>query len=85
MTSRLRFRIEIATASIAFALFVLTLAWSDWIEILFGWDPDDHSGTAEWAIVGGLLVLALLLFGAARSEWRRLQAAEARPSSSSVN
>jgi hypothetical protein len=72
MTSRLRFRIEIATASIAFALFLLTLVWSDWIEILFGWDPDDHSGTAEWAIVGGLLVLALLLFGAARIEWRRM-------------
>ncbi|HTU52734.1 MAG TPA: hypothetical protein VMF62_02060 [Acetobacteraceae bacterium] len=85
MPPRLRLRIEIATASVAFVLFLLTLVWSDWIEILFGWDPDEHNGSVEWAIVGGLLVLALLLFGAARIEWRRIRAAQAHPSSPSTD
>ena len=81
MTLRRRFWIETAAASVAVVLFLLTLVWSDWIEIVFGWDPDQHSGTVEWAIVGGLLVIAAVLLGVVRAEWRRTQAASARPSS----
>jgi hypothetical protein len=39
-------------------LTVLTLFWSDWIEGLSGYDPDQHSGTVEYLIVIALLATA---------------------------
>jgi hypothetical protein len=61
----------VAAASTAGILSVITPIWPDWIEILSGWDPDQHDGTAEWMIALGLLVVALAMFAAAASEWRR--------------
>jgi hypothetical protein len=50
---------------------VADLIVEDWIEVVFGVDPDAHSGTAEWLIVvllgAGVIVSALL----AGYEWRR--------------
>jgi hypothetical protein len=48
--------------------------WQDWIETLFGVDPDGGNGTAEWLIVLILLLLASVLAVRARLEWRRAQA-----------
>lgn len=68
---RVRFWTETAFAALSGALFVVTLFWRDWIEAVFGVDPDRHSGALEWAIVAVLLVVTLLFGLLARAEWRR--------------
>ena len=74
-TLRWRFWIETSIAIVTSILFVVTLLQRDWIEIVFGVDPDNHSGTLEWLIIGALLVAAITLFTLARYEWHRAQAA----------
>jgi hypothetical protein len=68
---RARFWIEVSAAVFCGLLAILTLIVKDWIEVVFGVDPDAHSGTAEWLIVvlpgAGVIVSALL----AGYEWRR--------------
>jgi hypothetical protein len=68
---RARFWIEAALAGASGFLCVLTLAWRDWIEGVTGFDPDHGSGALEWAIVGALLIVTLVLGSLARVEWRR--------------
>jgi hypothetical protein len=46
----------------------------DWIEVMFGVDPDHRSGSVEWLILGILLAVALIASALARREWRRLRA-----------
>jgi hypothetical protein len=68
---RARFWIEAVLAGASAFLFVLTLAWRDWIEGTTGYDPDRHSGSLEWAIVAGLFVLTVVFALLARMEWQR--------------
>jgi hypothetical protein len=72
---RLRLWLEAAMATTTGVLFVITLVWRDWIERAFGIELDGGNGSLEWLIVGALLVATVALFVAARSEWRRSQAA----------
>jgi hypothetical protein len=73
--ARTRFWIELALAGLTAILFVVTLVSREWIELLFGVDPDGGSGALEWGIVLVLFV-ATLTFGAlARFEWKRGAAA----------
>ncbi len=74
-TLRRRFWLETSIAIVTSILFVVTLLLRDWIEIVFGVDPDNHSGTLEWLIIGALLVMTLTLFTLARYEWHRAWAA----------
>jgi len=74
---RLRFWLETGVGSVTAILFVVTLFWRDWIEIIFNVDPDEGNGFVEWSIVGGLLVVTLILFFLARYEWRRIRPAHA--------
>ena len=71
------FWLETGTAAITGILFVITLVWRDWIEIVFGVDPDKSNGSLEWLIVGALLALTLALFTLAGFEWRRARTAAA--------
>jgi hypothetical protein len=64
------FRIEAAFAVATGLLAVLTAFWPDWIEVASGWDPDQRSGSLEWAIVAVLLVVSLSLAVLARRELR---------------
>jgi hypothetical protein len=66
-----RFWVEagLGLASAVFAL--LTLAWRDWVEIVFKVDPDHHSGSLEWMIVAVAVAITVITFAAARIEWRK--------------
>jgi hypothetical protein len=66
-----RSRIEAALATVSAVLFGLTLATPEWIEAVFGVDPDRGSGALEWAITAAFLGAALVLFVLARRDRRR--------------
>ena len=68
---RRRFWLEAAMVIVTSILFVITLVQRDWIEIVFGVDPDNRNGALEWLIVGALLVVTITLFTLASYEWRR--------------
>jgi hypothetical protein len=57
-------------AALSGVLASATVVWRDWIEVVFGVDPDRHSGALEWAIVAALVVGALGCGVLARSAWR---------------
>lgn len=71
------FWIETIIASAAAFLGLLTLVWRDWIEGVFGFDPDHHNGSFEWMIVAGLLAAAVAFSFLARRSWRRAPLAPA--------
>jgi hypothetical protein len=66
-----RFMFELGAGITTGILFLLTYVKRDWIEALFGIDPDSGSGALEWLIVGGLLLVTLALFSLAGYELRR--------------
>jgi len=56
-------------------LLLVTLFWKDWIEIIFGVDPDNGSGALEWFIVVAFFVIAVVSSVLARREWHRAEIA----------
>jgi uncharacterized membrane protein YdcZ (DUF606 family) len=67
-----RLWIESGLAVLSGLFFLLTLAWNEWIEEVFRFDPDSGSGAAEWLIVGGLCASTLLFISLARRERRSM-------------
>lgn len=67
---RLRFWVEAVCGTMTGVLAVVTLFWSDWIEAVFGVDPDHGNGSFEWLVVAFLAVITVSLIVAARVEWR---------------
>lgn len=74
---RRRFWLEPVLGSITGVLAVVTIFWHDWIETVFGADPDKGSGSAEWLVVLVLFIITLALAALARTEWRRARLARA--------
>jgi hypothetical protein len=72
---RRRYWFELGTAGVSSILFLVTLIWEDWIEIIFGVDPDEGSGALEWLIVIGFFVVAITASVLARREWHRAEIA----------
>jgi len=72
---RLRFWLESVLGSITGILAIVTLFWHDWIETVFGADPDKGNGSAEWLVVAVLLLVTVTLAVGARVEWRRARLA----------
>ena len=68
---RTRFWLELACGVLGGALFVVTLGSREWIEVVFGVDPDNGSGALEWAVVLGLLAVSVGSWLMAVREWRR--------------
>jgi hypothetical protein len=75
-TVRIRFWLEAALGLLTAGLFVLTLIAREWIELLFGVDPDGGDGSLEAAIVAVLLVATVAFAWLARVEWRRASSQE---------
>jgi hypothetical protein len=64
---RRRFYVEAVLAGLLGALTVLTLITADWIEVVFGVDPDGGNGSLEWALVA---VLAVATAALSLTAWR---------------
>jgi hypothetical protein len=71
---RFRFWLEAGVATVTLILSVITSVWRDWIEIVFGVEPDGGNGSLEWLILALLLAVTITLFVQARYEWRRARA-----------
>jgi hypothetical protein len=65
------FWVESALAAVTAFLLVLTAVWHDWIEGVFGFDPDHHNGSFEWEFVALCLLLTVTLTTLARRSWTR--------------
>ena len=70
-----RFWVEAVLSGAFLVLMIVTLISREWIELLFGVDPDNGSGALEWALVIALGVAALVSGLLARADWRRAQTA----------
>lgn len=58
-------------------LVILTAVWHDWVEGVFGFDPDRHNGSLEWELVAVCCVIAIVGSVLARREWRHATVATA--------
>ena len=72
-----RFWVELGLGLASTLFAVLTLAWKDWVEIVFKVDPDHHSGSLEWTIVAVAVAVTVIALAAARVEWRKAAVASA--------
>lgn len=65
---------EIGLATATGVLTIVTLISREWIEIVFGVDPDHGSGAVEWLIVIALAAATFTFGLLARNQWRRPRA-----------
>jgi hypothetical protein len=73
---RLQFWGALVGGGLSAALAVVTLISREWIEFLFGVDPDGGNGGLEWAIVMATAVIAVACYWWARVEWKRVRLSE---------
>jgi len=73
-SARARFWVESGLAVLSGCLALVTLVWHNWIELLFGVEPDGGDGSFEWGLVVFLLSATMIFSVLARVEWRRARA-----------
>jgi hypothetical protein len=66
-----RVLVEAVLAGCSGLFLVVTVVWTSWIEGMFDYDPDRHSGSLERMLVTALLVATVVFGLLARSEWIR--------------
>jgi hypothetical protein len=76
MLKRPRVLLEAATSALTGVLGLVTPVWHDWIEMVFGSDPDHGNGSLELLIVATCLAVAVISGLAARRSWRSSRLAE---------
>lgn len=70
---RTRFWAEAAVFALAATAAVAAALVPDWVELVFGVDPDQGSGLLEWTLAI-LVVIAVIFALMARADWRRNRA-----------
>ena len=78
MLVRWRFWTEVGLGALSVTVLLLTVVWPDWIEAVFGLDPDGGNGGLEAAIVVVLAICAVAAPTMARRELTRARRADAR-------
>lgn len=71
MNVRARFWVECGLAVLSGAMTVVTAISAEWIELVFGIDPDGGSGALEWGLVVALAGVTLAFSLLARRESAR--------------
>jgi len=74
---RRRFWLETVSAALAAFFAILTVAYPEWIELVFGIDPDSGNGSVEWAMAGTFALAFVVLALGARADRRHLIATPA--------
>jgi hypothetical protein len=74
---RRRFLVELGFAGASGLLTAMTVVAPDWIELLFGIEPDAAGGTLELAMTAAMIAITVGLGTLARLEWRRSSLARA--------
>jgi hypothetical protein len=64
---------ETTLAVLSGVTLVLTMITREWVELIFGVDPDHADGSLEWAILGGLLTTTVLFSLLAYRRWLQLR------------
>jgi hypothetical protein len=77
MSLRKRFWGDLAFATVAGVLAMITAVWTDWVEIVFRIDPDNSSGRLEWTVVVVLALVAVVSYAQAWREYHRARLHEA--------
>jgi hypothetical protein len=72
---QLKLWVQTGVAVSSAVLAAITLVWREWIEFLFGVDPDHGDGALEWTIVVGLAAVAVGMSILAHRTWRHASAA----------
>jgi hypothetical protein len=72
----LRFRLSAVLTVVLAGITVLTAIVPDWVEEVFGVDPDGRSGAAEWTLVLVLAVLTVATAATTAVQWRGLRQLE---------
>ncbi len=62
---------ELVATCVSGVLAIITIAWPQWVELVFRADPDHGSGALEILIVGVLIAVAVASSLAARAQIRR--------------
>ena len=71
---RVAFWVEAVVSGFGTFLGFLTIVWHDWIEGVFGVDPDHGNGAVEFFAVAVLLAIGMVAGALARREWGRVHA-----------
>jgi hypothetical protein len=71
---RRRLRLEVALAFASAVTLLLVVLRPDWIEAVFGIDPDQHDGSLEALVAAAALAIAIGCGVLARREWQRVPA-----------
>ena len=71
--ARWRLWLEVGLAILSVLLFFAMLLWPEWIEIVFGVDPDFANGSLEWLIMELTAISAVVAIFLASADWRRLR------------
>jgi len=71
-----RFWVELVAGAVSVVAVAVTSIWPQWIEAVFGADPDAGSGEAEWGLTVAFCAFAVVMFALARREWKRVNLGE---------
>jgi hypothetical protein len=72
-----KFIAALVLAAASAALALVTVAWPEWLESVFGIHPDRESGSAEWFIALAFGLIAISAGVLAYVQWKRADAAAA--------